>query len=198
MITITDTAKEKILESKANGDLSDDMVLRLAIAGRGPGGFRYALGFAPEDQIPEADELVEAGDLKIYLDAASAPKLAGATLTYVEDTFQQGFAIENPNSMWDDPVAQAVQEVLDKQINPGVASHSGYVALLDVEDDTAYVQFGGGCQGCGMVDVTLKQGVAASIKEAVPQIKQVLDTTDHASGTNPYYRPSQRGVSPVA
>lgn len=198
MITITDAAKEKILESKAKDEVSEDMVLRLAIAGRGPGGFRYALGFAPEAQIPEADELVEAGELKIYIDAASAPKLQGATLKYVEDTFQQGFAIDNPNSMWDDPIAQAVQDVLDRQINPGVAAHSGHVMLLDVKDDTAFIQFGGGCQGCGMVDVTLKQGVAASIKEAVPQIQQVLDTTDHAAGTNPYYRPSQRGASPIA
>jgi Fe/S biogenesis protein NfuA len=198
MITITEVAKEKILANKASDEVSEDFVLRLAITGYGPGGFRYALGFAPQDQIPEDDKLVEDGDLQVYVDAASAPKLEGATLKYVEDTFQRGFAIDNPNPLWDDPVAQAVQEVLDKQINPGVASHSGYVTLLEVKDDTAFIQFGGGCQGCGMVDVTLKQGVTASIKEAVPQIKKVLDTTDHEAGTNPYYTPSQRGASPVA
>jgi Fe/S biogenesis protein NfuA len=197
MITITEAAKEKIRANKASENVSDDYVLRLAITGYGPGGFRYALGFAPEDKIPEDDKLVEDGGLKVFIDAASAPKLKGATIKYVEDAFQQGFAIDNPNPLWDDPTAQAVQEVLDQQINPGVASHSGYVTLLGVEDDTAYIQFGGGCQGCGMVDVTLKQGVTKSIKDAVPQIKHVLDTTDHAAGTNPYYKPSQRGVSPV-
>jgi Fe/S biogenesis protein NfuA len=198
MITITEAAKEKILANKASEDVSDDFVLRLAITGYGPGGFRYALGFAPEEKIPEDDKLFEDGDLKVYIDAASAPKLEGATIKYVEDTFQQGFAVDNPNPLWDDPLTQAVQDVLDKQINPGVASHSGYVTLLEVKDDTAYIQFGGGCQGCGMVDVTLKQGITASIKEAVPQIKKVMDTTDHGAGTNPYYKPSQRGASPVA
>ena len=80
-----------------------------------------------------------------------------------------------------------MQQVLDERINPSVASHGGHIALIDVKSDTAYIRLEGGCQGCGMADVTLKQGIEVEIKSAVPTILQVLDVTDHAGGTNPYY-----------
>jgi Fe/S biogenesis protein NfuA len=80
---------------------------------------------------------------------------------------------------------------LDSQINPAVARHGGFVQLMDVKDKTVYVLLGGGCQGCGMVDVTLKQGIEVLIKEALPEIEQVVDTTDHAGGTNPFYEPAK-------
>ena len=88
---------------------------------------------------------------------------------------------------------QQVQDVLTEQINPGVAQHGGWVGLLDVKEETAYIELGGGCVGCGMVDVTLKQGVEVAIKASVPTITQVVDTTDHASGTNPYYQQAKGG-----
>jgi Fe-S cluster biogenesis protein NfuA len=80
-----------------------------------------------------------------------------------------------------------VQDVLDEQINPGVAAHGGYVELIDVQDDNIYIRMGGGCQGCGAADVTLKMGIERLIREQVPQVREILDTTDHAGGTNPYY-----------
>ena len=73
-----------------------------------------------------------------------------------------------------------------------VASHGGVVSLLEVKDSSAYLEFGGGCQGCGMIDVTLKQGVEVMIKEQVPEIEAIYDVTDHAEGTNPYYQPSTK------
>ncbi len=88
------------------------------------------------------------------------------------------------------PTAEAIQKLLDERINPAVAGHGGYISLIDVQDDRAYIRLEGGCQGCGMADVTLKQGVEVEIKSAVPEISQVLDVTDHAEGTNPYYRPA--------
>ena len=93
-------------------------------------------------------------------------------------------------------MALAVQKVIDEDINPAVASHGGVVTLLDVRDATAYIQLGGGCQGCGMADVTLKQGIEVRIREMVPSILGVVDTTDHAEGSNPYFRPSKGGRSP--
>jgi len=84
-----------------------------------------------------------------------------------------------------------VQQVLDEMINPGVAAHGGFVELLDVQDDNVFIRMGGGCQGCGAADVTLKMGVERLIRERVPQVREILDTTDHASGTNPYYAPSK-------
>ena len=84
-----------------------------------------------------------------------------------------------------------VQKVLDEQINPGVASHGGFVELLDVQDDNIFITMGGGCQGCGAADVTLKQGVERLIREEVPQVREIMDATDHAGGSNPYYAPSK-------
>ena len=92
-----------------------------------------------------------------------------------------------PKPGLDTPHGRAVQAVLDERINPSVASHGGHIALIDVKSDTAYIRLEGGCQGCGMADVTLKQGIEVEIKSAVPAILQVLDVTDHAGGDNPYY-----------
>ena len=88
-------------------------------------------------------------------------------------------------------VRRRVQQVLDDQINPGVAAHGGFVELIDVQDDNIYIRMGGGCQGCGAADVTLKMGVERLIREQVPQVHEILDTTDHAGGSNPYYAPSK-------
>jgi Fe-S cluster biogenesis protein NfuA len=92
--------------------------------------------------------------------------------------------------------AVTIQRLLNERINPSVASHGGHISLVDVKEDIAYIRLEGGCQGCGMADVTLKQGVEIEIRQAVPTIKAVLDTTDHAGGTNPYYQPGKGGASP--
>ncbi len=109
-----------------------------------------------------------------------ADPLSGA-LTLVTDY--------NPDS---DPLANAVQRMLDEEINPAVASHGGYIGLLDIADGIAYVQMGGGCQGCGLAEVTLSQGVRATILERFTELHDVVDTTDHAQGTNPYYEPAKK------
>ena len=85
-----------------------------------------------------------------------------------------------------------VQQVLDTIINPAVASHGGVVKLLDVSNNTVFLEFGGGCQGCGMVSVTLKYGVERTIRDEVPEVGAIMDTTDHAAGRNPYYAPSSK------
>jgi Fe-S cluster biogenesis protein NfuA len=84
-----------------------------------------------------------------------------------------------------------VQQVLDDMINPGVAAHGGFVELLDVQDDNVFIRMGGGCQGCGAADVTLKMGIERLIRDQVPQVREIFDTTDHASGQNPFYAPSK-------
>jgi Fe/S biogenesis protein NfuA len=88
---------------------------------------------------------------------------------------------------WEDPIAQKVQKVIDERITPSLAGHGGWVELLAVDSDAAVIQFGGGCQGCGMSQVTLKEGIETAILQEVPEIKRVLDDTDHESGANPYY-----------
>ena len=95
----------------------------------------------------------------------------------------------NPDA---DPLAQAVQQLLDQEINPAVAAHGGYIGLLDIADGVAYVQMGGGCQGCGLAEVTLSQGVRTTILERFAELHDVVDTTDHAQGANPYYQASKK------
>lgn len=191
MITLTEAAIQKVVSiMEAQGRLGDG--LRLAIAGRGSTGFRYSLGLVEEGQEEAEDIVVDSGQFKVFIDAQSAPQLEGASIDYVDNGVQgSGFKVDNPNPVWTDPLAIRVQELIDERINPGVASHGGFVELLDVQDGTVYVRLGGGCQGCGMVDVTLRQGIEALIREELPEIQQVVDTTDHASGRNPYYQPAK-------
>ena len=99
-----------------------------------------------------------------------------------------------PKPGLDTPDGRAILQVLDERINPSIASHGGHISLIDVKDDRAYVRLEGGCQGCGMADVTLKQGVEVEIKNVVPNIIAVLDVTDHAEGSNPYYSPGKGGA----
>ncbi len=101
------------------------------------------------------------------------------------------FRDDLPKPGMNTPEAAAIQELLDTRINPSVAMHGGHIALVDVQEDTVYIRLEGGCQGCGMADVTLKQGIEVQIKETVPEIRRVLDVTDHASGDNPYYQPAK-------
>jgi Fe/S biogenesis protein NfuA len=195
MITITDLAKEKIqgmMESQGH----DDLALRVAIQGRGPAGFMYQLQFVKVDTNSKEDEVIDAGSFPVFIDAKTAPDLNGSTLDFVDEISQRGFNIENPNPLWHDPLSLSVQNVIDQQINPAIAGHGGFVSLLEVKEGKAYVALGGGCQGCGMADVTLKGGIEVMLTEAIPEITQVIDTTDHAAGDNPYYQPAKGGQSP--
>lgn len=196
MLTVTDSAKQKVL-ALLEAEEQKGFALRVAIKGRGPGGFEYDLGFVKEEEKLADDTVIDADGFKVLIDSNSAPNLKGATIDFVTGFFESGFKIENPNSIWSDSKAAAVQRVIDTQINPGVAAHSGHVTLLDLKDDIAYIALGGGCQGCGMADVTMKQGIEVMIRKAVPEIRQIIDTTDHAGGTNPYYQSSKGGQSPL-
>ena len=196
-LTITPAAKDQILAAISEEDRKG-LGLRVAISGRGPTGFRYSLDLvATGENLPD-DLVLDHGEFKVFVDKKSAPKLDGSTIDFVMRLQESGFKFDNPNSMWSDQRAQSVQETIDKRINPSIAAHGGYVTLLDVRDDVAYISFGGGCQGCGMVDVTLKQGIEVRIREMVPAITHIVDSTDHAGGRNPYYRPSKGGASPYA
>ena len=197
MLKITDLARTKII-ALMEQEQREGLSLRVSIQGRGPGGFQYDLGFVEKDDRSDDDTVVDGGGFDVLVEKDSASNLEGATLDYVEGTQESGFKIDNPNPLWTDAIAQRVQEVIDGKINPGVAQHGGFVALLDVRDGTAFIKLGGGCQGCGMVDVTLKQGIEVMIKEEVPEITQIVDSTDHAGGNNPFYQPSKGGPTPLA
>jgi len=188
-ISVTDAARQKV-NSIIDGQEAKVEGLRISIEGRTASAFQYGLGL--EEEAAPDDVVVDCGDFKVLIDPESAENLKGATIDYVENLNASGFNVENPNTpTWDNPKAQKIQELIDEQINPAVAAHGGHIDLLDVKDDSIYIHMGGGCQGCGMANVTLKHGIESMIKDVFPEITQIVDTTDHAAGTNPYYQPSK-------
>jgi Fe/S biogenesis protein NfuA len=188
MITFTDVAKEKVREfmDSAEGECAG---LRVAAARQGKHRFQYNLALVNEGDTSDADVSLDQGSFMVYVDPASAKNLEGTTIDFVSDFQGAGFKFENPQSVvsWDDPLAQKVQQVIDEKITPSVAGHGGWVDLVAVQGSTAVIQFGGGCQGCGMSQVTLSEGIEKMILAEVPEIEKVVDDTDHASGENPYY-----------
>ena len=167
--------------------------IRLQILRRVPEGFEHQLTIVDAGQEPEDDDELDVDGVRFFVEDRNAAYLDGVKIHYeFKGDGVNGFEFDNPNPIWHDPVELRVQELFDSSINPSIASHGGYVDLIGIEGKTAYVQLGGGCQGCGMADVTLKQGIDVAVKETAPEIEQVVDVTDHASGTNPYYQPSKK------
>ncbi|MFH1679946.1 MAG: iron-sulfur cluster assembly accessory protein [Candidatus Eisenbacteria bacterium] len=191
MVTFTDTARERIL-AIMEAQEKTGCGIRVVIAGRRSEGYRHELSWVEPGREAEDDTVVEVDGFKAYIDPLSAPSIEGTTVDYVEDAGGGGFVFKNPNPVsWSDPEnGPAVMELVESAINPALSGHGGFVELLDVKEGNVYVRMGGGCQGCGMVNVTLKQGIERMIKEKIPAIRAVVDTTDHAGGANPYYRPT--------
>jgi Fe/S biogenesis protein NfuA len=187
LLSVTSDARAKIDSVRTFNDFTD-AVLRVRVVGRQGPRFQYEIALEDPRERTDADLAVDLEGLTVVVDAQSAPDLAGSTIDLDPMITGGGLRVENPNEGWGDPVADRVQEVLDRQINPGVGTHGGIVSLVEVRDGTAYVSLGGGCQGCAAVDVTLRHGVETAILSAVPEIVAVQDVTDHAAGANPYYQ----------
>ena len=193
MITITDAAKKgltKILSEKGGNHL---LGLRLAVRGGAPGAYQsdFRLVRSGDEQVD--DVILGEGDFRVYIDPESAPKLKGATIDFVPTFRGASFKITYPQPTWDDPLAQKIQNLLSERVNPGVASHRGYVTLLGVEDRDVFLEMGGGCQGCTMSAATLRQGIEILLREEIPEIRKIVDRTDHEAGSNPYYSAADLG-----
>lgn len=197
VLEISQAAIDKIAEMIA-GRGEGPLAVRVMVHMQAGGG-QSEFGFVPLEDKKEDDTVLDTGPFPMFIDPEAAKHLLGAKVDYDEAKYSNGFHIETVNPLagylesrkkdWgDDPIANQVQQVVDGQINPGVASHGGWVVLLDVKDDTAYIEMGGGCQGCAISQMTLKDGIEKAITEQVPQIKHVLDHTDHSGGENPYYK----------
>jgi len=186
MIGITDKAAE-MLDSFAEQAEDGSLVLRVEIIGRGSKGFQYDLNLVSTEEADASDVRADVDGRVVLFAERSAPYLEGATLDFVETLMGGGFNFENPNPMWIDDISQEVAAIIESDVNPMVASHGGHVELVGVDEGKAIIRFGGGCQGCGMADVTLKQGVEVMITEKVESIESIVDVTDHAAGTNPFY-----------
>ena len=187
LIRVTPEAREKIDGVRTFNEFPE-AVLRVRVLAKDGPRFRYEIALEDPRERAEDDLVVALGGLDVTIDPTSAVDLAGATIDLDPAVMGGGLRIDNPNEGWQDPVARAVQEVLDRQINPGVGTHGGMVSLVEVKGGKAYMRFGGGCQGCAAVDVTLKQGVERAVLSAVPSVSAIVDITDHEAGANPYYQ----------
>ncbi|HEX2563362.1 MAG TPA: NifU family protein [Acidimicrobiales bacterium] len=197
VLTVTEPARDKILELRAQEEAPDTLGLRIEVTGVQGVEYTYDLTFDPvADADVAAGDLIETqGELPVIIPVDSLDALKGATLD-MPSSASNGLVLRNPNRP--DPLSGAhielsgttdekVRQLLDGQINPALAMHGGFAALDRVEGDVVYVTMGGGCQGCAVSAMTLREGIARSIKEAIPEVTEVVDTTDHELGENPYY-----------
>ncbi len=191
LLNVSSAAFDKIDSVRRSNDFPE-ACLRVAVRSRQGIKFTYEIALEDPRDRREDDQVVELPNLTIHVDPSSAQHLAGAIVDVDASVRGGALKILNPNEGWADPLARRVQEVLDTQVNPGVAAHGGFVSLLEVRENVAYIQLGGGCQGCAQVDLTLKQGIEVAIERQVPEIVAVRDTTDHAAGTNPYFEASKK------
>ncbi len=206
VLRATDAAVAMVSELRASEDDQDSLALWIEVTGSNGNAYTYDMYFQPIADAQPGDWSDEQDDLKIVIPAESIPNMKGAVLDVNSDGGETGMVIVNPNQppamgspvMAGPPadlsgdVAQRILQVLEAQINPSIAAHGGRADLVAVEVDAAYLRLSGGCAGCGMAAVTLSQGIEVALRDSVPEITRVIDVTDHASGTNPYYEAAKK------
>jgi Fe/S biogenesis protein NfuA len=201
LVQITDGALREVRSYRTAQEQIEPLALWTEITGISGEDFRYNLSLRPLSDAGPDDVIERHEDLPIVIPGNSVDNLRGAIIDLVGDLATGGLIVENPNSpspaVEDLPpldvsgtVDERVTQVLSQQINPGIALHGGKAELAGIEGTTAYLRLSGGCQGCGLAGLTLKRGVEVAIKRSVPEISEVVDVTDHASGTDPYFEPS--------
>jgi Fe/S biogenesis protein NfuA len=203
VLAVTDAALATVLEVRASEDDPGSMALKVAITGANMTEYAYALELAPIADAQDGDAVYTQGDrgeLTVIIPADSISRMFGSTLD-VPSSSNGGLVIRNPNPP--DPLAgldldltgelpEKVQAVLDQAINPALAAHGGFARLVGIEDNgpddkKVFVMMGGGCQGCAASAITLQDGIRSMLLEALPEITEVLDATDHSAGENPFY-----------
>jgi Fe/S biogenesis protein NfuA len=200
VMTVTEAAVEKAVMVRARETDPERYALWVEVVGVQAGEYAYDLSLQPLEEAPADAHVTDLGRISLVIPAGSVDLLRGATLDRQGDLATGGLVIHNRAPATGVPatadvsgdVARQLIQVLEQQINPAIAAHGGSAELVGVEADTAYLRLGGGCVGCGMVSVTLRQGIEVAIRDAVPVITRVIDVTDHASGTNPYYEPAKK------
>lgn len=200
LVRVSDAARGLVREVRAGESDADRLALWLEVSGVSGPNYTYDLYFqALSDASPE-DSVIHDDEVPLVILASSVDKVRGATLDVGADG---GMVMINPNAPPAAPgipptgdlsgeVAQRVLAVLEQQVNPGIALHGGRADLVSVDEGTAFLALSGGCQGCGMARVTLSQGIEVAITEAVPEITSVVDVTDHAAGTDPYFEGAKK------
>lgn len=198
IIEVTPQALRKVLDIRDGEPDPETLGLRIEVTGAVGVDYQYDLSLDPVDEAGPDDSVVEADGLTVIVPAASIEKLRGATLDLPSNAAQGGLVIRNPNRPnpladldleLEGSIAEKVQVLLEKSVNPSLAAHGGFATLVGVKEETSdvYLTMGGGCQGCAMSRMTLTNGIRQAIKEAIPEVNDVVDVTDHAQGENPFY-----------
>ena len=193
MVTITDSAQEYLTELLKKQEC-EGMAVRVFILDAGTPRAETCISFCRPGEEQESDELKEYATLRAFIDKPSIPFLEEAGVDFAKDSMGEQLTIKAPNSRLpkisdESPLEDRINYILYNEINPGLAAHGGNVTLEELfEEDVAVLRFGGGCQGCGMVDVTLKNGVEKSLLEQIPQLREVRDVTDHTVTENAYFK----------
>lgn len=192
MLTFTDRAREMVLSFMEQNE-GEDQALRIHMAPGSPLAPRFELTLVGPADRGDDDLSVDGGGFTVLVRKDAAPRLEGATVDFVERLTESGFEIRTVPGAGGPPprpsgdLADRVNAVLDGQINPGVAAHGGAITLVDVQGTEIYLEMSGGCQGCAMSRLTLRQGVERMIRQAVPEVTAIHDVTDHAAGENPFF-----------
>jgi Fe/S biogenesis protein NfuA len=197
ILTVTDAAIEKAVMVRSREDEPERHALWVEVVGSG-----YDLYLQPFADAPPDAHVQDHGRIAVVIPAESVDALRGATLDRQGDLLTGGLVLHTPTpaspamgappEALEGPVAERVHRVLEEQINPAIAAHGGSAELVAVQEGIAYLRLGGGCVGCGMVAVTLTQGIETAILQMVPEVHSIVDVTDHAAGTNPYYEPAKK------
>lgn len=191
-VTITESAQEYLRDLLVKQDC-EGIAIRMFVSNPGTPSAETCIAYCRPGEEKEDDVVMELDGLRAYFEGRSVPYLDEARVDYASDKMGGQLTIRAPNSRMpkitdDSPIEDRINYVLYNDVNPGLASHGGNVSLVELtEDNFAVLKFGGGCQGCGMVDMTLKEGVEKTLKEKIPELAGVRDITDHTDKSQAYY-----------
>ncbi len=191
-VQITESAQQYLKELLDKQKDSEGVGIRMFVASPGTPQAETCIAYCRPGEEKEDDEMVELTGFKAYFEGRSLPYLEDAKVDYSPDRMGGQLTIRAPNAKMpkindDSPLEDKVNYILYNEVNPGLASHGGNVSLVELTDDNyAILRFGGGCQGCGAVEVTLKNGVETALMDKLPELKGIKDVTDHTDRTNAY------------
>lgn len=191
MITITDSAQEYLAELLSKQD--DALGVRVFINQPGTPRAETCIAYCREGEVKDDDVVHEFDRIKAWFDPRSVPFLEDALVDYAKDRMGGQLTIKAPNAKMprvdeNSTMEDRINYLLYNEVNPSLAAHGGEVSLIEITDDNyAVLQFGGGCQGCSAVDITLKNGVERTLMDQIPDLSGVRDMTDHTDRSQAYY-----------
>lgn len=190
IITISESAQQHFKKLLANQP--QDTQIRVFVMNPGTPSAECGVSYCPADTVEDSDIEEKFADFSVYVDEMSAPFLEETVIDYVTDELGSQLTLKAPNSKMrkvsdDAPLIERVNYTIQTQINPQLASHGGMVSLIELtEDNYVVLQFGGGCNGCSMVDYTLKEGIEKQLLMEFPELAGVKDVTEHQAGTHSF------------